>query len=496
MKINSLFDAVRAFFVYDGDVTSNSTGVDRYLSKNNIVSQPQAKTSVDLYLQGLVSEPSVEKFADVVVQEDKSEALNVEVGVTSVSEPVLLKPIKSIKDSFFGAIRAFFVYEDDAIKTSSTGVARYLQENIMPDPVATGVAQYLEQSEATELEVATKLTEEGHTETIKEITTSVAKYMQKQTELANELPVFSGVEMYLQDLDIATEKPIVTKVGAYLEQDNLQNEATAIFAKYQTQDDAKEDTLKATGVTDYIAENILNTAIKIGKTSVTDYMDRENKTKEAEAIIARYLEHKQVMAEADATKSTGVVQYLATQTKKENDKPDKPSGVAAYIEKSATEVEVTAIIERHLESEQAQVTKEQKTLNLSANRKSVVKIRHRISSVDQYVKKLNAKATQASLKSGVDRFLLDQDLDASQQQADAIINSYLDRQSQLLEEQSLSGVAKYICNLAETDKATISSVDRYLVNWSALTGVNAIRKNISGVTAYLENQDLAKNIPN
>ena len=50
MKGNSLFGAIRAFFVYsDDDAGSQLTGVARYLQEHIVEPQPKAITSVDRY---------------------------------------------------------------------------------------------------------------------------------------------------------------------------------------------------------------------------------------------------------------------------------------------------------------------------------------------------------------------------------------------------------------------------------------------------------------
>lgn len=530
MKGNGLFGAIRAFFVYSGDEAGTEvTGVARYLQDNMEpevveVIQAEVPTGVARYVHAVdqaIEEALEQEQESVAVDPDYSSEPEPDEPVQEVHQYVSATQESTSSNGIFGAIRSFFVYTDEAATSSQlTGVARYLQESTDPEPVAvaqseeaTDVARYLDESIAIEQDtievdtsiveveeeevemVAEQVVDDTETEQVNEIlvttATGVAKYMQEQSVIESELPLVTGVEMYLQDQEIAAiARSTSTGVGEYVDQANVQMEVAAIIAKYQQRevDVVEIEPLKVTGVASYI-DNIVNSETQEGATGVVDYLDKSDKRAEAEVIIADYLARQQAMGETEVPAPSSVASYIE-EREHEYTANKADSGVTAYLEKEAVDVDCADIVARFHERVRL-VSEQQEALKPKGNRVSVVKIRHRQpSSVARYINELElGVATPAAALSGVDKFMMEQELAAKEQEAAEIIARFQTRQEELLEEPVvISGVASYIDKLVATEVAIggESGVSRYLVNQPAITVEIPVLETESSVAKYVD----------
>ena len=491
-----LFATIRSFF--GSEVQSEVTGVARYLQEQDRI---EAEVAAGLAREAGLRSQATTSVTRYLEQSD-SGATHLSTATDVVAEGVLI--LEEVPES---------VLRSEA----TSGVTRYLEQSNSSEErlyaAAEVVAGAISAMEAVE---AGAESSEAYLERVEEPATGVARYIGGQAVIESELPLLTGVEMYLQDCDAARSGSTLTGVGAYVDQAELQNEAAAIIAKYQQQDEVQEEevlALEITGVANYIEVNILNVEAEAAATGVVGYLDKAAKIAEAEAIVAKFLERQQALAEADKPVLSSVAQYIDTL---ENVDKAAASGVTAYMEKSVIDAEVADIIKRFIERELA-VKEQAAAAKPQVNRKSVVKIRHRISSVDKYISKLEPEITTVSSElSGVERFVVEQELEAKRLEADEIIARYLARQAELSEAPiTISGVARYIDNLPEVDAAMfdVSSVSRYLAKQPVAIVVDEIpevdsetsvsryladnadnydqARSKTGVAAYLANQIIA-----
>jgi hypothetical protein len=526
---NGLFGAIRAFFVYSGDEAGTGlTGVARYLQEN-IEPKPaeilptEEPTGVDRYVYAIdqAIEQAIEQEDVADVKEDvvvESEA------ISEVQQTVAVTQESASSNGIFGAIRSFFVYTDESAGGQLTGVARYLQDSAEPEPeqpvamerseAVTGVARYLDDSMASEqhtLEDATASSaveaevQESEIETVQEqqlavedepaneqLATGVVKYMQEQAVIESELPLVTGVEMYLQDQEVAAiVKSTSTGVDAYVDQANVEMEVAAIIAKYQQreQDEVTIEPLMVTGVASYIDTNIVNSEDRDGSTGVINYLERADKTAEAEAIIVAYLERQQALGEAEVPAPSSVASYIA-EREQEYAENAADSGVTAYLGKEAIAADCADIIARFDERVRLANEQQEEALKPRQNRVSVVKIRHRQpSSVARYINKLDLETPATTAVSGVDKFMMEQELAAKEQEAAEIIARFEARQLELQEEQNdTSGVARYIEELAATAVVigSESSVSKYLLSQPAIKVEIPVFETETSVAKYLD----------
>lgn len=537
-----LFGAIRSFFIYDGSqFGSKLTGVARYLQEHNI--EPDVIAEPDLEAQSLLCSElttGVARYLEHVAltetppcidaTEETDEIIEVVETVADIEQEVVSEAVLH-SEATAGVTRFLEQAElsEASLSTAAEVVAEAIEnmsntedvESVLESDIAsvavlrskatTGVARYLEQTDAGELRIsaATELVAEAVSaitavesenleiqllsdELVAEKTIEaledepvITLADEEQADIKDELLLITGVEMYLQDqLELQSDQMSSTGVGAYLDEINVHCRAEAILAKYQQQDEViQEPIIVTSSVANYIEENGLGQEIK-GSTGVVDYLEQSAKQAESEVIIANYLARQQALVEATLPEPSSVAQYINRYEQ------EASNNVNTAVEKAVMDTKVTEIIACFHERERIAKEQQQK-LEPPANRVSVVKIRHRKpSSVTCYIAQRDlAECDTSKTLSNVGKFLKEKEV------AD-ILSRFLAQQEEANKAQKapLSGVATYIADLVENEPAPqfFSGVSQYLVNQPATTIIEAppVPALETSVEKYIQEQEV------
>jgi hypothetical protein len=389
-----------------------------------------------------------------------------------------------------------------------------VEEYIDRLPKKTGVMRYLDANEGNVLSGVTKyLKKQDDTEA-----SGVAKYMATKLLSRGEKPKVSSVEAYLSQKSVVVvkEKPVASSVEEYMSK-NVRSAAESTVGKY-------------------IAKKNIATRVRFDVTGVDKYQLEQEllaKKKEAEEIVARYLENQAALAkesvaaeiEAATAAEIAAQEEAETLAQTEVENEGDLSAVALYLKKQAalakdkpamTGVSKYLIAKMLEESQKPAVSGVEKYL---AGKPTVEKEVKEISSVDKYLegkeapvlsgveKYVSTKTIIDSHKpeiSGVARYMVrvryvmdvavaavsksleGEFIPAGKKLDETSVGRYLDNKETLERESKPSRVSQYLDSLPEKEQEVSTGVDHYLEEQAIVE----IETRVSGVEKYLANNEV------
>jgi hypothetical protein len=358
--------------------------------------------------------------------------------------------------------------EESAAKTQLTGVARYL--NTLP--AVTGVTKYLK----------------NHPELP---ATGVAKYVVKQSMLAKDTPVLTGVAKYVSK-NLKDASP-ATRVDRYLASQALLEKSRPVLtgvAKYiNKQASTASNVMLLTGVAKYQAEQDLLAKKEAAAVMIAKYLAAEASAANAKAANET-AQDVAVEPVAEVLAATGLGRYLQAQAKLA-EKKAPVSGVAKYLARQII-----------VESQKPALTRVAKYLSKQQQTKKPKPV---ISSVARYLEGQVAASTNKPALSGVSKYLSRQAILEKNKPQLSGVAKYLTAQSvvekpvagivesagAILDVVMQSSVAKYLERQAQLALEALAAAEESLVGeYIPANEVEesfvAAKEAISGVSRYIE----------